>query len=281
MTNATLFRVVGLVFVLGLVSANLVRLAPRTEYVYDYTAQSRLGDIALLITKAKVHVRVLNVSGNDHLCQLHIERFSQHANGVNDHSRHWDISKWFSFLISRHGEVTGVFYPADEDLEVLNIKKALVGTLSARLHASDKVLQEGRVWLYQMNETGHEGDHTSTYKVNPTPEGLVFHRTKHGHVVENAQAKHEKKITYSSELGVARAVLVDEAFTAPRETPKGFDPRAGLPGEPYKRRQLQGDQFNSLLDTPHEPVLFGVQDANLVQRYGVARRFDVYMLRHF
>ncbi|XP_035696858.1 uncharacterized protein LOC118430255 [Branchiostoma floridae] len=237
------FHVVVLAIVFGLASANLVRLAPRTEYVYDYAAQSRLGDVALLVTSAKVHIRVLNITSDGQLCQLHIERFSQHANGKNDHSRHWDMSRWFSFLFSHHGEVTEVFHPTDEDLEVLNIKKALVGTLSARLHASDKVLKEGRIWLYQLNETGHEGDHTSTYKVNPTQEGLVFHRTKHGHVVENAKAKHEKKITYSSELGVARTVLVDEAFTAPRETPKGFDPRAGLPGDPDKHRQLQGDQF--------------------------------------
>ncbi|XP_066289112.1 uncharacterized protein [Branchiostoma lanceolatum] len=244
MPSEVLSRIVLLAVVLGLASGNLVRLAPRTEYVYDYTAQSRLGNVALLVTKAKVHVRVLNVSADGHLCQLHIERFSQHANGRNDHSRHWDISRWFSFLISRHGEVTEVFYPTHEDLEVLNIKKALVGTLSARLHASDKVLEEGRIWLYQLNETGHKGDHPSTYRVNPTPEGLVFHRTKHGHVVENAKVKHEKEIAYSSELGIARTVFVDEAFTAPRETTKGFNPRAGLPGDPDKHRQLQGDPFD-------------------------------------
>ncbi|CAH1239172.1 Hypp5746 [Branchiostoma lanceolatum] len=188
----------------------------------------------------QVHVRVLNVSTDDHLCQLQIERFSQQANGWNDHSGHWNFSRWFSFLISRNGEVTEVFHPTDEDLEVLNIKKALVGTLSARLHASDKVLEKGRIWLYQLNETGHEGDHPSTYKVNPTPKGLVFHRTKHRHIVENAKVKDVKEITYSSELGIARTVLVDEAFAAPRETTKGFNPRAGLPGDPDKNRQLQG-----------------------------------------
>ncbi|KAI8486031.1 hypothetical protein Bbelb_361310 [Branchiostoma belcheri] len=146
--------------------------------------------------------------------------------------------------MSRHGEVTDVFHPPDEELEVLNIKKALIGTLSARLHASDKVLEKRQTWLYQLNETGHEGEHPSTYEVNPTPEGLVFHRTKHGHVVDNAKAKHEKKITYSPELGVARTVVVDEAFTAPRETKKGFNPRAGLPGDPEKHKQLQGDHFD-------------------------------------
>ncbi|XP_078695733.1 uncharacterized protein LOC144924478 [Branchiostoma floridae x Branchiostoma belcheri] len=244
MSAGILSRLVGLALVCGLAAANLVRLTPRTEYVYDYTAQSRLGDIALLVTKAKVHVRVLNVSSDHHLCQLHIDRFSQHANGRNDHSRHWDTSRWFSFLMSRHGEVTDVFHPPDEDLEVLNIKKALIGTLSARLHASDKVLEKRQTWLYQLNETGHEGEHPSTYEVNPTPEGLVFHRTKHGHVVDNAKAKHEKKITYSPELGVARTVVVDEAFTAPRETKKGFNPRAGLPGDPEKHKQLQGDHFD-------------------------------------
>ncbi|KAI8487520.1 hypothetical protein Bbelb_347540 [Branchiostoma belcheri] len=55
MFAAIFSRVVGLALVFGLASANLVRLTPRTEYVYDYTAQSRLGDIALLVTKAKVN----------------------------------------------------------------------------------------------------------------------------------------------------------------------------------------------------------------------------------
>ncbi|CAH1259454.1 Hypp2287 [Branchiostoma lanceolatum] len=54
MPSEVLSRIVLLAVVLGLASANLVRLAPRTEYVYDYTAQSRLGNVALLVTKAKV-----------------------------------------------------------------------------------------------------------------------------------------------------------------------------------------------------------------------------------
>ncbi|KAI8516752.1 hypothetical protein Bbelb_053330 [Branchiostoma belcheri] len=53
MSAGILSRLVGLALVCGLASANLVKLTPRTEYVYDYTAQSRLGDIALLVTKAK------------------------------------------------------------------------------------------------------------------------------------------------------------------------------------------------------------------------------------
>ncbi|CAH1259455.1 Hypp2288 [Branchiostoma lanceolatum] len=112
------------------------------------------------------------------------------------------------------------------------------------LHVFQRLLKKDGFWLYQLNETGHEGDHPSTYRVNPTPEGLVFHRTKHGHVVENAKVKHEKEIAYSSELGIARTVFVDEAFTAPRETTKGFNPRAGLPGDPDKHPQLQGDPFD-------------------------------------
>eukprot|EP00058_Branchiostoma_floridae_P003027 XP_002588515.1 hypothetical protein BRAFLDRAFT_79470 [Branchiostoma floridae] len=37
----------------GVTTANLVRLAPNTAYVYDYVATSRLGDIAVFVTNAK------------------------------------------------------------------------------------------------------------------------------------------------------------------------------------------------------------------------------------
>ncbi|XP_078695732.1 uncharacterized protein LOC144924477 [Branchiostoma floridae x Branchiostoma belcheri] len=239
-----LYRVVGLFLFVGVASANLVRLAPNTAYVYNYAATSRLGDISVFVTKAKVHVGVRNISEAGYLCQLTVERLSQNANGRNDHSSHWDFTKWFSFFMTRHGEVTEVFYPPEENLEVLNIKKSLVGTLSARLHATRGVLERGSKWMYMVNETGHEGEHLTTYQVQQSADGLVFHRTKHGHAVKNAQAKNEKEMTYKHDIGFPHQIRVVESFTAPRKTAEGFDSAAGLPGDPGKHGKLQGDTFD-------------------------------------
>ncbi|XP_078617045.1 uncharacterized protein LOC144885150 [Branchiostoma floridae x Branchiostoma japonicum] len=244
MRSGVFLRVVWLVLLVGVTTANLVHLAPNTAYVYDYVATSRLGEIAVFLTNAKVHVGVLNVTAAGYQCQLTVQTFSQHANGRNDHSRHWDFTRWFSFLMTRHGEVTEVFYPSDEDLEVLNVKKSLVGTLSARLHATDEVLERGHKWMYMVNETGHEGEHSATYSVQPSADGLVFHRTKHGHAVQNAQARHEKEMTYRHDIGMPHDIRVVEMFTAPRKTAEGFNSAEGLPGDPEKHQQLHGDTFD-------------------------------------
>ncbi|XP_035700070.1 uncharacterized protein LOC118432553 [Branchiostoma floridae] len=147
-------------------------------------------------------------------------------------------------MMTRHGEITEVFYPPDEDVEVLNMKKSLIGTLSARLHASDQSLGRGKEWKYKVNETGNAGEHSATYRVQPAADGLVFHKTKHGHAVKNAEAKHEKEMTYSHGTGVPHKIHVVEAFTAPRKAVDGFEPSAGLPGDPEKHQNLQGDTFD-------------------------------------
>ena len=49
------------------------------------------------------------------------------------------VSLRFSFEITRHGEILRVFHPANEDEEVLSIKKGFAGMLSAKLHKQDEV----------------------------------------------------------------------------------------------------------------------------------------------
>eukprot|EP00058_Branchiostoma_floridae_P000530 XP_002586018.1 hypothetical protein BRAFLDRAFT_110184 [Branchiostoma floridae] len=147
------------VLLVGVTTANLVRLAPNTAYVYDYVATSRLGDIAVFVTNAKV-------------------------------------------------------------------------------------LERGHKWMYMVNETGHEGEHSATYSVQPSADGLVFHRTKHGHAVQNAQARHEKEMTYRHDIGMPHDIRVVEMFTAPRKTAEGFNSAEGLPGDPEKHQQLHGDTFD-------------------------------------
>ena len=45
----------------------------------------------------------------------------------------------FSFEITRHGEILRVFHPADEDEEVLSIKKGFAAMLSGKLHKQEEV----------------------------------------------------------------------------------------------------------------------------------------------
>ena len=62
-----------------------------------------------------------------------------------------------SFDLSPEGTVTQVYFPPHEDPEVLNQKKMLLGTLSAKLVMSQESLQNGSRWGYRVNETGQEG----------------------------------------------------------------------------------------------------------------------------
>ncbi|KAI8516766.1 hypothetical protein Bbelb_053470 [Branchiostoma belcheri] len=87
-------------------------------------------------------------------------------------------------------------------------------------------------------------EHLTTYQVQQSADGLVFHRTKHGHAVKNAQAKNEKEMTYKHDIGFPHQIRVVESFTAPRKTAEGFDSAAGLPGDPGKHGKLQGDTFD-------------------------------------
>ena len=64
-----------------------------------------------------------------------------------------------SFVITGQGEVTSVRYQSDEPDIVITLKKILLGTLSSRLLVTnEQAINSGQMWLYQVNETGHEGN---------------------------------------------------------------------------------------------------------------------------
>ncbi|XP_070573611.1 uncharacterized protein [Ptychodera flava] len=88
-------------------------------------------------------------------------------------------------------------------------------------------------------------DHESTYSVKHTEDGLHFKKTKHGHVVANANASHTKEILYDRTLQIPHTISVHEHFKAPKKAPPGFDAHEGLPGDNQKHRRLEStDDFD-------------------------------------
>ncbi|XP_077992165.1 uncharacterized protein LOC144446291 [Glandiceps talaboti] len=225
-----------------LCDSNLVRVKPNQEYVYKYDAESQLEGVGTFLTTAKLGVYLLEDVNNGQHCKLHVIYMKQYVDHdssegeVNPHSRDWDFSQWFSFVISRHGEILSVYYPSNENMEILTMKKMLVGLFTSKMHTSNQVMTSGKEWTYKVNEMGHEGEHESTYTATPSSEGLVFRRQKHGHIVPNANVKNEKEILYHSSLQLPHTIHIEESFSSPRSAPSDFDMFAGVPGD-KKRKQ--------------------------------------------
>ncbi|XP_070572594.1 uncharacterized protein [Ptychodera flava] len=181
--------------------------------------------------------------GKGQHCRLLVKNIIQYVDHqspegeVYPHSRAWDMSKWFSFVISPHGEIGSVYYPDNENMEVLTMKKMLVGLFTSKMHVTDGVMESGKEWTYKVTETGHEGNHESTYTGTPTADGLVFRRQKHGHIVPNAKADNQKEILYHSSLQVPHTIHIEETFSSPRSSPPDFDMYAGVPGDKRKKQE--------------------------------------------
>ena len=59
--------------------------------------------------------------------------------------------------MTQHGEIQRVFYAADENQEILSLKKVILGTLSSKLVLSEQMISEQKRWGYQSEETAHDG----------------------------------------------------------------------------------------------------------------------------
>ncbi|XP_070574642.1 uncharacterized protein [Ptychodera flava] len=220
----------------------LVNFQPGTSYSYDYEATTQLQNAGIIETKASISIHWLEDTKEGQHCRLTVKNIiyqlaHEKQGAVGEYSSSNDFSNWFSFVMSRHGEILSVFYEEDETEEIILLKKILLGTLSAKLHATEGALAKGAPWSYRVNETGHEGNHESTYSVHKVDGGLKFQKTKHGHVVANADASHNKDIVYDNTLQAPHTITIKEHFTAPKKAPQGFDGHAGLPGDNAKHRE--------------------------------------------
>ncbi|XP_006820562.2 uncharacterized protein LOC102808577 [Saccoglossus kowalevskii] len=243
-----LWLFLGLLF--PICESSLIRLRPNEEYIYQYEAKTQLDNVGVFKTNAKIGISLLEDEGNGQHCRLHVISIMQVLDHdtpkgeVLPHSRGWHMTKWFSFVMTYHGEVTAVYYPETENMEVLTFKKMFVGLFTSKLHTSDELLKAGKDWTYKVNETGHEGEHESTYTATPTTDGIVFRRQKHGHVVYNAKATHEKEILYHSDLQLPHSIHIEESFSAPRKASPGYDMYAGVPGDKKKKEENERHQYD-------------------------------------
>ncbi|XP_078575734.1 uncharacterized protein LOC144861638 [Branchiostoma floridae x Branchiostoma japonicum] len=110
-------------------------------------------------------------------------------------------------------------------------------------------MSRARPWAYSVKETGHEGEDDLFYVAKVTPEGIMFTRTKQGHVVRNAKAKNEKQILYHKDHEVPHTVQIKEMFSSPNQATPGYNPDAGIPGDPAKLQKLENEDYDLPLMT--------------------------------
>ncbi|KAL5015381.1 hypothetical protein ScPMuIL_009651 [Solemya velum] len=148
--------------------------------------------------------------------------------GVQGHN--WDLSNWFSFVITPNGEILRVYHAREDSDEVVAVKKGLAALLAGKLHNEDEVPVEktSQGWTYRAAEYGHEGHHNSTYVVVPTSQGREFRKTRHGHPIPHFKGNYTKIMHYHEELGTIHSVLIEEYYVAPFSTKPGFDPHYGM-----------------------------------------------------
>ncbi|XP_078658231.1 uncharacterized protein LOC144903714 [Branchiostoma floridae x Branchiostoma belcheri] len=191
-------------------------------------------------------IPVRNDEENNTVCDLVVNNVAQEItqrDGNQAVFNDLDYSKRFLFTVTKNGEVVHVYHPHDENHHVLGTKKVLVGLLSARLHTTPQTMTHGRPWSYSVKETGHEGEDDLSYVGKVTPEGIMFTRTRHGHVVRNAKAKHEKEILYHHAYEVPQTIQLTEMFTSPQHTMPGFNPNAGIPRDPAKLQEFEDEDY--------------------------------------
>ncbi|XP_035662463.1 uncharacterized protein LOC118406509 [Branchiostoma floridae] len=178
-------------------------------------------------------------------------------------TQHYDFSQWFSFEISGRGEITRVWYPPQEVIEVINIKKGIVSFLAAKLHHNHEV---GRPnddkWNYVTNETGHEGEHEALYSAEPHEDGLKFTKIRQGHPVmglDPDDSRMHKEIYFKHDGDVPHRVLIKEKVTSARKSRPGFDVHEGTRGTHFVNEQEKVDLPEMSTNAESEFTLIGLR----------------------
>ncbi|CAH1258771.1 JAG1 [Branchiostoma lanceolatum] len=232
MANLIGFAVVLLSVCILHVTPNLIRLEVGKQYQYRYEATTEVRNVGVFLTTTKVTIVPLKHVAAGQLCQMQLSHtamnfVARHQYGSPMYEGKWDFSKWLSFVMTPHGEVISIFYPPDEDKEVLAMKKGILGTLSARLHDGSESSTRNR-WRYEVDEKGHEGQHRAGYSAERKHDHTLFKKEKYGHVVPNAKASHKKDIVYNHVTGVPHSISITESVAAPKEAAQGFKATSGM-----------------------------------------------------
>ncbi|XP_060567959.1 uncharacterized protein LOC132726631 [Ruditapes philippinarum] len=218
-------------YLTGSNSASFINYEKGHEYLYCLNSSVELKNVQRFIITAEIGF--VNIAPNkfhqELLLVVHKSRFSpQDRPDINGLSH--NMSHWFSFEISRRGEIGNVYYPADDNAEAINIKKGFAGMLSARLHHRDEVDKEKYYgeWTYHTRETGKEGNHTATYKARKTAQGYEFRKNKtSANQPVNGVSDYEKTIHIHDDLATLNNVTIKETFTVDSSAKSGPDPLYG------------------------------------------------------
>ena len=213
------------------------------EYVYQYTAESRIHEAETLTTSAKVIVYPFDQSGSGggvggsgydasdrsasgsasggRLCRMEVLSFEQRSHRAGQAGMDvvvdagYDFGRWFGFSVGPHGDLVSVTHARGDYGEVLRFKRAFAGLLSARLHLPDA--SDAETWDYRTDdELDHGGAHTANYSVVRAVDGTSTFYTKTltpveaDHLVRN----HTKRIVLDHKQGgaIAHAVQDDDVI---------------------------------------------------------------------
>ncbi|KAL5015117.1 hypothetical protein ScPMuIL_009387 [Solemya velum] len=225
------WRVVISLILTGTCLGKFIHFDQDYEYKYKFQSRAELKDLGTFIAKATIsYTNVQELAeGQELLLRVYTFQLTNEEHlGVQGHN--WDLSNWFSFVITPNGEILRVYHARGDSDEVVAVKKGLAALLAGKLHNEDEVPGErtGRGWTYRTAEYGHEGHHNSTYVVVPTSQGREFHKTRHGHPIPHFKGNYTKIMHYHDELGTIHSVMIEEDYVAPFSTKPGFDPHYGM-----------------------------------------------------
>ncbi|XP_070564495.1 uncharacterized protein [Ptychodera flava] len=194
----------------------LISIKPNTIYVYQYEGDVSIQHTGVFQYKAKIFLRLIEELEEGFHCVVTIDDLKERFTGNSQYDQlphETDLintDEWFSVLISHHGEILRVYYSDDEDPEVVNIKKSLIGQLSARLHSSPKVTETNKKWIYQVAENTHEGNSTFNYVAMPHERGIQFTKALTSWNDSMMDRGHVKAIVYDQDIQIPHTIDTNE-----------------------------------------------------------------------
>ncbi|XP_053398060.1 uncharacterized protein LOC128556559 [Mercenaria mercenaria] len=213
--------------VFPIVLSSFVNYTPGLEYLYNLNSDIELKGVQAFLAKGQIgFVNIAEGENNQELLLIvYGLTFTPegHPEAVNHHH---DFSKWFSFEINNRGEIGKVYHPADEDREILMLKKGFAGMLSAKLHHRHEVeheIYQHDSWGYKTDEFGREGQHNASYVVRKTSKGCEYIKTRNSTKIQsvNGNGTFIKLLNFHEDLNTIYSVMIEEELCIGFSTKEG------------------------------------------------------------
>ncbi|XP_061162771.1 uncharacterized protein LOC133171992 [Saccostrea echinata] len=179
-------------------------------YTHHYTYSSTTDTLGMhnITTVIRFQIRDVNHTGSHSLYELKVDSFTQHSQRgyYADNPMKWNLSRHFLFELGETGLVHFVHYHPEDKEEVITLKKAVVGTISAHFQVSGKDR-----WTYTSNELDHGGHLLHTYEGQKMSDGHVL--TRYHYSDANVIRTHRKVLHYNTNGMIHRIHLVDNITT--------------------------------------------------------------------